>query len=448
MRVATAGVFVAVVMSVPACAGHASRATSPSPQAAATTTPPVELTAQQDHQRLMGLLGITSLRPGPSGNPKAPNAANVDEAKATPYTTLPDPLVMKNGRKVTSASQWAKRRAEIVEDFDREIYGRTPARTPRVRWEVTGRTDELVGNVPVVTKTLVGHVDNSSYPQVSVDIQLTLTTPAKATGPVPVMLNFGFGPRPAGAPPRPPAPGPSWQEQLLAKGWGYAVFVPTSVQPDNGAGLTRGIIGLVNKGQPRKLDDWGALKAWAWGASRALDYLETDKAVDAKQVGLEGLSRYGKAAVVAMAYDPRFAIGFIGSSGAGGVKLLSPALRRAGRKRRRVGRVSLDGGQLHQVRRPADAERPAGGLRTSSSRSARRVRCSSAPARWRWKAAGWTPRACSWPASAPDRSTACWAGRIWARRSFRRRKPRSSTATSRSVSTAAATRRARTGRPS
>jgi len=81
------------------------------------------------------------------------------------------------------------------------------------------------------------------------------------------------------------------------------------VQPDNGAGLTEGIIGLANKGQPRKPDDWGALRAWAWGASRALDYLETDPAVDAKQVGIEGHSRYGKAALVTMAYDQRFAIG-------------------------------------------------------------------------------------------------------------------------------------------
>ena len=161
MRAATAGVLVVVAVSLPACASSASRGTAHAPQTPATTTPPVELTAQQDHQRLMGLLGITSLRPGPSGNPKAPNAANVDEAKATPYTTLPDPLVMKNGEKVTSATQWAGRRAEIVEDFDREIYGRTPARTPRVRWEVTGRADEVVGDVPVVTKTLVGHVDNS-----------------------------------------------------------------------------------------------------------------------------------------------------------------------------------------------------------------------------------------------------------------------------------------------
>jgi hypothetical protein len=137
-------------------------------------------------------------------------------------------------------------------------------------------------------------------------------------------MEFGFV-FPAGArpPTGPAAPaGPTWQQQLLAKGWGYAVLVPTSYQADNGAGLTQGIIGLTNRGQPRKPDDWGALKAWAWGASRALDYFETDRAVDAKQVGIEGLSRYGKAALVAMAYEPRFAIGFIGSSGAGGAKIL------------------------------------------------------------------------------------------------------------------------------
>src|SRR5262249_10970483 len=92
-------------------------------------------------------------------------------------------------------------------------------------------------------------------------------------------------------------------------------------QADNGGGLTRGIIGLVNKGHPRKPEDWGSLRAWAWGASRALDYLETDKAVDAHQVGISGLSRYGKAALVAMAYEPRFALGLIGSSGEGGAKL-------------------------------------------------------------------------------------------------------------------------------
>jgi len=171
---------------------------------------------------------------------------------------------------------------------------------------------------------LVGHVDNSAYPQITVTIQLTLSTPANVSGLVPVIMEFGFMWPPGFNPPRDTSrnPPPTWQQQLLAKGWGYAILIPTSYQADNGAGLTQGIIGLVNKGQPRKPDDWGTLKAWAWGASRALDYFEADKAVDAKRVGIEGLSRYGKAALVAMAYEPRFAIGFIGSSGAGGAKIL------------------------------------------------------------------------------------------------------------------------------
>jgi hypothetical protein len=287
--------------------------------------PPVVMTTQQDHQRTMELLKITSLRRGADGrNPDAPNAANYDESKANPYPNLPDPLVLKNGRKVTSVKMWwNQRRPEIVEDFDREIYGRAPKKTPKVKWEVASTTREMNGDVPVIKKQLIGHVDNSSYPHITVDIQLTLTTPANATGPVPVIMEFGFGgPRPgAPRPAAPPPPGPTWQQQVLAKGWGYATIVPNSVQADNGAGLTQGIIGLVNKGQPRKLDDWGALRAWAWGASRALDYFETDKSVDARQVGIEGHSRYGKATLVAMAYDSRFAVAFVSSSGAGGAKL-------------------------------------------------------------------------------------------------------------------------------
>ena len=294
--------------------------------------PPVHLTAEQDHQRLLKLLDIGSLRHGPDGNPKSPNAANFDESKVSPNLNLPDPLELESGEKVKTAEVWWKnRRPEIVEDFDREIYGRVPKDTPKVKWEVVTRTTEEKEGVPVITKKLVGHVDNSSYPLVNVDIQLTLTTPEKASGPVPVMMEFGLSPevwealknrlseaqRAALV-----GSGPSWQQQVLAMGWGYATLIPTSVQADNGAGLTEGIIGLVNKGRPRRLDDWGALRAWAWGASRALDYFETDKAVDPRQVGIEGLSRYGKAALVAMAYDSRIAVGFIGSSGAGGAKIL------------------------------------------------------------------------------------------------------------------------------
>src|SRR5689334_11556931 len=293
-------------------------------QAGAPLTP-TQIASQQDHQKMMDLLHIASLRQGRNGsNPQAPNYANYDESKANPYPDLPDPLTLKNGKKVKTAKDWwSKRRPEIVEDFDREVYGRVPKTTPKVKWEVTGTSNERNGDVAILVKKLVGHVDNSSSPAIKVDIQLTLTTPSDANGPVPVIMEFGFGgfgpgrgPG-AGRGPVPP-PGPTWQQQVLAKGWGYAILVPGSIQADNGAGLTQGIIGLMNKGEPRKPDDWGSLRAWAWGASRAVDYFETDKAVDAKKVGIEGHSRYGKAAVVAMAYDPRFAVAFVSSSGEGG----------------------------------------------------------------------------------------------------------------------------------
>jgi hypothetical protein len=312
-------------------------------RAADAPAPPQKVTARQDHAQMMQQLGITTpLRRGADGNNRnAPNYQNTDESKANPYPNLPDPLALNNGQKVTTPDMWwNQRRPEIVEDFDREVYGRVPANAPKVTWEVTSTTQEKVGDIPAVTKKLVGHVDNSAYPAITVDINLTLTTPENASGPVPVMMEFGFGAFPfggrrpttrPGATTRPaaaaaaalvPIPrGPTWQQQVIAKGWGYAIIVPNSIQADNGAGLTQGVIGLTNKGQFRKPDEWGALRAWAWGASRALDYFETDKAVDAKRVGIEGLSRYGKAALVAMAYDPRFAIGFIGSSGEGGAKL-------------------------------------------------------------------------------------------------------------------------------
>ncbi len=294
--------------------------------AAQSPNPAIQEATQADYRQMLSQLNITSVRRGADGrNPEAPNAANYDESKANPYPDLPDPLKLKNGKPVTSAADWwNKRRPEIVEEFDREIYGRQPKATPKVTWEVTSTTFESVEGVPLVVKKLIGYVDNSAFTQVKVNIQMTLTTPAEAKSPVPVILQFGFigpFPRRPGAPAPPPQPGPSWQQQVLDKGWGYAILLPASVQADNGAGLREGIIGLVNKGQYRKPDDWGALRAWAWGASRAIDYFETDKAVNASKVGIQGHSRYGKASLVAMAYDERIAIGFISSSGAGGAKL-------------------------------------------------------------------------------------------------------------------------------
>jgi hypothetical protein len=333
--------------------GLAQQTPVPPPAQAAAQAPappsPVQIANQQERQRIMDLLKISAIPPGAVSS----SPATYDEATANPYPKLPDPLTLKNGQKVTTAAMWrTRRRAEVLEEFQREIYGRTPKIVPKVTWEVISTTNETNGDVATITKQLIGHVDNAAYPDLTVNIQATLTTPADAKGPVPVIIQFGGatfplpagmtptanacappggfgarvgGPGRAGGPgaggPPPAPPGPTPQQQILAKGWGYANLNTGTIQGDCGAGLTSGIIGLVNKGQPRKLDDWGALSAWAWGAGRLLDYFETDKAVDPKRVGIHGHSRWGKAALVTEAFDERFAIAYVSSSGQGGAKL-------------------------------------------------------------------------------------------------------------------------------
>ena len=257
------------------------------------------------------------------------------------------------------------RRSSSLEE---EVYGRIPKNVPKVTWQVAGRGKSALAGYSVVYKRLIGRVDNSSYPAIKLDIPVTLVLPAAARGKVPVLIMFWFGatPIPPSEPDnrelgqidsalrsslehedpslrtvfhahpdaallsrspfsamRPNADGdPPSIVELIAAGWGFAILDPTIVQADNGAGLTRGIIGLTNKGQPRTPEQWGALRAWSWAASRTLDYLESDPAVDGRHVGIEGVSRYGKAALVTMAFDPRFAMGLIGSSGRGGAALL------------------------------------------------------------------------------------------------------------------------------
>ena len=339
--------------------------TSPSNSASSA---PVTFTTEQDRQNMMDQLGIKALRPGPSGDERAPNHANYDESKANPYPNVPDPLTLNNGEKVTSAKMWWDvRRPQIVEMYEKFVYGRVPNNMPKVTWTVNAVDNEMIGFSPVIAKDITGEVDNSSYPQIKVKIHMTLVTPAHATGKVPVLIMFGRAGFPAPNEPRGEeldrlnaawkallvqqdpslkdvfAQHPAWEPvkntpfqfpelnadgglpntwQLIAAGWGFALLDPASIQADDGAGITRGIIGLVNKGQPRQPEDWGALRAWAWGAGRGLDYLVTDTAVDAKRVGFEGVSRYGKAALVTMAFDQRFAIVLVGSSGKGGATLL------------------------------------------------------------------------------------------------------------------------------
>ncbi|MGZ3306400.1 MAG: glucuronyl esterase domain-containing protein, partial [Asticcacaulis sp.] len=327
-------------------------------------TPP-QWTDAQDHRNMMDQLHIATVRPGPSGDENAPNHANYDEAKANPYPDWPDLMTLKSGAKVTSAAQWSKRRQEIAEDLEREMYGRIPAETPKVTWTATATDHEFIAFQRVTATQLTGHADNSADPAIKADISAVLLLPDAAKGPVPVLIMFAYGPAkfPAPAQPSPedaarinaalkaelvardpslaevfarypgydiattlpfPAPPSSAPDDrvvtLIRDGWGVMLVSATSYQADNGAGLTRGIIGLTNKGAPRKPDDWGALRAWGWGASRALDYLATVPQVDAKHVGIEGVSRFGKAALVTMAFDERFAFGLIGSSGEGGAK--------------------------------------------------------------------------------------------------------------------------------
>jgi len=327
-------------------------------QATTQQATPVIFTTQQDHQQMLEQLGISKLRPGRSSDEKSPNVANYDEEKANPYPALPALLRLNSGEQVIAPEQWwGQRRLEILELLEREVYGRVPMNVPSVKWELRETRSIEVGGQAAIQQHIVGVVDNTACPDIQVNISMALTLPRDTVGPVPVLMNFGwtpFEPSPfnfrgrggrggrggeIGSEAARPKP-VTREDRLIAAGWGCATVNPSSIQADSGgfqrnpfaanadadaaptgAGLTRGIIGLTNLGQPRKPDDWGALRAWGWGASRALDFLESVPQVDAKKVGISGVSRYGKGALVAMAFDERFAMGLIASSGAGGTKV-------------------------------------------------------------------------------------------------------------------------------
>jgi hypothetical protein len=267
-----------------------------------------------DYQDMLTRLGIKKMRKGRDARVKDTSS----EATANRYKdTMPDLMTFKDGTKVKTVDQWPKRRAEIVEGFEREVYGRIPNNVPKVKWEVTKTVEGESGGIATVTRTLVGNVDNSAFPKLKVAIQASFTVPREAAGRVPIILQFGggfgFGGKGGAA---------SWTQQALNKGWGHGTINPGSIQGDNSR-LREGIIGLTNKGEPRGPEDWGALRAWGWGVSRLIDYFEANKdsGVDPAKVCITGVSRYGKAALVATAFDPRVAAGFVASSGAGGAKL-------------------------------------------------------------------------------------------------------------------------------
>jgi hypothetical protein len=303
--------------------------TQTQPNSSKDPAPATHLTAEQDRERLLRLLGLSeaNMRPAPVPDAKAPNAANYDEAKANVFPNLPSLLVFADGRQVKNSADWMERAKQIRTDFDREILGRTPDSLPNVKWHVVSTVHEKYGGVAVVTKRLQGRVGSSMTTSIKVNIDLLLTVPEHADAPVPVLMELAFAKdfETATSGPLDSYVSTPWGvdgKAVVQRGWGFAILKPVSYQKDDGSGLTEGIIGLVNQGNPRGVEDWGVLKAWAWGAHEALGYFKTDKSVDARQIGLVGHSRFGKTVLVTMAYYPgEFAVGYSSSSGEGGAKL-------------------------------------------------------------------------------------------------------------------------------
>ena len=273
--------------------------------------------AAADYADMLSKVGVKETREGRQPNSQDESKhPNYDELTANPYPFYPEALVTNSGKQVKNAKMWTKvRRPELVKLFEDEVYGRIPANVPGVKWEVTNEEKKDFAGTPVVVRYLKGVVDNSSYPSITVEIQANVVYPDNGKQNMPVIIEFGFG---AGDPTRTRAGSVSWQQMVVERGWAAATINPSSIQGDSGSGLTNGIIGLCNKGEFRQPTDWGSLRAWGWGVSRLLDYFETDKQFDATKCAIEGVSRYGKASLVAMAFEERIAAGFIASSGKAG----------------------------------------------------------------------------------------------------------------------------------
>ena len=300
------------VMSV-GLALHAQQPAAPPQQAA----PAAPATAPQQAPANPSNLGSDA-----NGNPlrralKTGHVSNYDEAKVPAYT-LPDPLVMANGARVTDAAAWrTRRRPEILKMYATEIYGRIPANTPKMTWEVT-ETDPAAKGGSATMRRVVGRIGTATdAPRVN----MMVYTPAQAKGPVPLILivNFGGGPPVAGRPQMafsdPPA-------DILGRGWGYAMVGYQDIQPDRLNTFNEGVIGVTSRGGPvPAADEWGAISAWSWGVSRIIDYFETDKSIDAKKIAVQGHSRIGKTALWASALDERIAAVYASCSGEMGAAL-------------------------------------------------------------------------------------------------------------------------------
>ncbi len=317
------------------------RAAAPGPE-----RPHDHVTAVEDRDQMMAQLGVVlpDALVSPHDDPRRPPGAQPDDANdpmgnwsddegnvivrsgfglwvnyddryVGDYTPI-DLLRRRDGKRITTAKEWwTKRRPEVLDDVQECLWGRIPdaKRLPGVSWAV-GRT--LTGEssgAPFAQQELLGEIDVARYPQVRhvPKLEATLRLPANAAGPVPVIIALGddFVLQRV------------WQ-YAGREGWGVCALNTAALQPDDGGTLTSYLIGLVNKGRWRQPDDWGVLVAWSWGVSRLVDRLESDPAVDGKKIGVFGHARFGKAAIVGMAYDQRLAICYPSCSGVGGVEML------------------------------------------------------------------------------------------------------------------------------
>ena len=257
--------------------------------------------------------------PKPRVAKKTGHISNYDESKVKRYT-LPDVLKLANGKPVRDADTWFKqRRPEILKLFQTEIYGRIPDNAPKVKWEVAS-TEKGAMNGKATMKKIVGHMsDKADGPRMNV----TMYVPAKATAPVPVILTITFGGGTGKGAKLGGGKAEPISAEILDRGWAYATIGYGDIQPDRDNAYKEGVIGLTLKpGQDKPAaDEWGGVSAWAWGISRIVDYLETDKAIDAKCIGIQGHSRLGRTVLWAGAQDDRIAATFASCSGEAGAAL-------------------------------------------------------------------------------------------------------------------------------
>lgn len=247
---------------------------------------------------------------------KERNGINYNEQKVPEYT-LPDPLLMNNGEIVKNTSGWSdKRREEVLELFRTNVFGRIPSTQFKQEFRIVNTDNQAMGGLATLKQVDINITSEGK----SLVIHLTVFTPNKAKKPVPAFLLINNRGQ-SNIDPTREKKSEFWPaEEVIARGYAIAAFNNSDADPDTYDGFKDGIHGLLDRGA-RTGESWGTLSAWAWGASRCMDYLVTDKSIDAKKVAVVGHSRGGKTALWAGAEDTRFAMVVSNESGCGGAAI-------------------------------------------------------------------------------------------------------------------------------